>query len=115
METDWFRPRKYKHFDRPVSERFAEKVMEAEFVEKNSFTPLIKYFKETRKYKSIERKTRLKKRPIMYASHRDACILSFYSKLLGVQLEQFYSDNNLTERVIAYRALGQGCSTLLRL
>jgi hypothetical protein len=43
----------------------------------------------------------------MYSSHRDACILSYYSFQLNCLLDDFYRKNNLDDCVIAYRTLGQ--------
>ena len=105
MGTEWFKPRRYKHFDRPVCEAFAEKVMQPDFVERHAFTPLLHYFKKTRRYKKDKGKIEIKERPIMYASHRDACIFSFYSAQLGKILDAFYQKNRLNDNVIAYRAL----------
>ncbi|WP_144062041.1 reverse transcriptase domain-containing protein [Sphingomonas sp. MM-1] len=42
----------------------------------------------------------------MFASHRDACILSKYSAELVALLDRWYRDNSLDETVIAYRSLG---------
>ena len=44
----------------------------------------------------------------MYASHRDACILSYYSKQLSETLDSYYTKNSLSDVVIAYRSLGKG-------
>lgn len=41
----------------------------------------------------------------MYASHQDAAILSYYSFRLGLLLENFYNETELSRNVIAYRAL----------
>lgn len=49
-----------------------------------------------------------KQRPIKYASHKDACIFSYYASLLNVALDRFYEANSISENVIAYRALGRG-------
>ena len=53
------------------------------------------------------RKTVPKERPIMFASHRDACILSKYSSDLVDRLDEWYLSKGLDETVIAYRSLGQ--------
>jgi len=89
----------------PVCEAFAEKVMQPNFVERHSFSPLLHYFKKTRRYKRDEKKTKTKNRPIMYASHRDACIFSFYSTKINKLLDNFYKNNRLNDNIIAYRAL----------
>lgn len=44
----------------------------------------------------------------MYASHRDACILSCYSAKLTALLDHWYSKSNLDDTVVAYRSLGKG-------
>lgn len=107
MGTDWFKPRRYKHFDRPVCEAFARKVTHPKFVERHAFTPLIHYLKQTKKYKKEKGKAETKNRPIMYASHRDACILSYYSFLLNENLNRYYRDKQLDEHIIAYRSPGK--------
>jgi len=43
----------------------------------------------------------------MYASHRDACILSYYARQLTDLLDQRYQSNGLNDAVIAYRSLGK--------
>lgn len=104
---DWFKTRRYKHLDFPVSESFALKANDPAFVAKHSFSPLIYYVKSTKRYKPNKGKTETKERPIMYASHRDACILSCYASKLNEYLEEFYKAKNLSENVIAYRTIGK--------
>lgn len=107
MKPDWFRPRGYKHFDAPVEEAFAAKAHDPLLVKAHSWSPLIHYVKSVKRYKPLEGKTVLKNRSIMYASHRDACILSRYSHELNALLEQCYRKDGLDDSVIAYRALGK--------
>ena len=108
MDFDWFRPRPYKHFDLPVSDNFKCKVVnDLEFVAEHAFSPLIHYDKNTRRYNPETKKTELKKRSIKYASHRDACIYSYYSYQLANYLDDFYRDTGLYDNVIAYRKLGK--------
>lgn len=71
------------------------------------WSPLIHYVKTEKRYKVKERKTVPKERPIMFASHRDACILSKYSADLVGRLDEWYLANGLNDTVIAYRSLGQ--------
>lgn len=104
----WFSPRGYRHFDRQVGTSFAAKAMRAEFVAAHPFSPLIYYSKSEKRYKPALRKTRLKERPIMYASHRDACILSYYAYLLNTLMEREYAKGRIGDNVIAYRSLGKG-------
>lgn len=56
---------------------------------------------------NITGRTEYKDRPIMYASHRDSCILSKYAYDVSVALNKFYQENRLSETVIAYRKLGR--------
>lgn len=104
----WFVSRGYRHFDRQVGATFAEKASAPSFVASHPFSPLIHYFKEERRYKPLQHKTVPKKRPIMFASHRDACILSYYAWVLNQRLEQVYASTDIGSSVIAYRALGKG-------
>lgn len=107
MDYDWHKPRGYKHFDRAVSPKFLAKVSTPAFVSSHSFSPLIHYVKTVRRYKKALRKTVIKPRDIMYASHRDAAILSFYAGELNGALDVYYDANGLGDKAIAYRALGQ--------
>ena len=112
MSLDWFKPRGYRHFDLPVDEKFATRAMDAAFVSKHSFSPLLHYTKSEKRYKK-DSKTGLRTitsqdRPIKYASHRDACILSFYAHQLNQALEARYASTALSDNVTAYRSLGRG-------
>jgi len=103
----WFRSSGYKHLDVPIGEAFAEKTAYPDFVVAHSWLPLIKYIKRTKRYKPKQGKTVFKERQIMYASHRDACILKRYSLRLTELLDRHYSSNGLDSTVIAYRKLGK--------
>ncbi|MCW2388776.1 hypothetical protein M2333_001822 [Sphingobium sp. B11D3B] len=63
--------------------------------------------KEDKRYKPLQGKTVKKARPIMYASHRDACILSAYSHTICRLLDAWYDREGLSSCIIAYRALGR--------
>lgn len=107
MKTpDWYRPRGYLHFDVPVKPEFAA-ALSPTTVAAHVWSPLIHYVKVERRYKVKERKTVPKERPIMFASHRDACILSKYSADLVARLDSWYEENGLDDTVIAYRSLGR--------
>jgi RNA-directed DNA polymerase len=103
----WFRSSGYKHLDVPIGEAFADKTAHADFVLAHSWLPLIKYTKRIKRYKPKNGKTLIKERPIMYASHRDACILKRYARRLTELLDKHYTLNNLDNTVIAYRKLGK--------
>lgn len=107
MSFAWFRPRTYVHFDVPVGRRFATLAQDPAFVAQHSFSPLISFEKASRRFRPASNKVEWKRRPIMYASHRDACILSYYSYLLSKALEDAYAMDGTSENVIAYRALGK--------
>lgn len=107
LKPNWFKERKYKHFDVPVCLAFAARITPS-FVISHPFSPFIYYVKEEKRYKKKENKTIIKQRPIMYASHRDACILSYYANDLGERLNNFYEEQGIGDNVIAYRALKKG-------
>lgn len=86
---------------------FAEKIGAPVFVSRHSFLPLLHYTKRTKRYRPLTHKTEFKDRPIMYASHRDACILSRYSWHISTSLNAFYIGAGLSDCVIAYRPLGK--------
>lgn len=112
MPLDWFKSRGYRHFDLPVSEKFASKVIDPNFVIQHSFVPLLHYTKSEKRYKKCpktgKRTITSKDRPIKYASHRDACILSFYASEMNKFLDAHYDAAGLSDSVLAYRALGRG-------
>lgn len=101
----WYRPRSYQHFDVPVGLPFAEAIS-PELVSRHPWSPLIHYIKSEKRYDSDSRKTIRKTRPIMFASHRDSCILSKYSFEIVKRLDAWYAAAGLNESVVAYRSLG---------
>jgi RNA-directed DNA polymerase len=103
----WFRSGGYKHLDVPIGGEFAEKTAHPDFVAAHSWLPLLKYIKRTKRYKPKSGKTLFKERPIMYASHRDACIFKRYALRLSELLDKHYVTNDLDSTVIAYRKLGK--------
>lgn len=105
-KPDWYRPRGYLHFDVPVQAEYAEGLTPSA-VAAHVWSPLIHFIKTERRYKAKLNKTVPKDRPIMFASHRDSCILSKYSAQLVRRLDKWYADNGLDDTVIAYRALGK--------
>lgn len=107
MLPAWFRKRSYGHFDMPVGQAFTANAMSPAFVAKHSFSPLIHFEKKIRRYKSKLKKVVWKIRPIMFASHRDACILDYYASILSDRLNASYERDGISEHVVAYRALGR--------
>lgn len=107
MGHDWFKARGYRHFDAPVGPSYAVKVDNSKFVAKHSWLPLIHYVKRVKRYKEKDGKTVYKDRNIMFASHRDACILAKYAFDLSRVLDEHYDKAGLGGHVIAYRKLGR--------
>lgn len=104
----WFKARHYKHFDVQVDAKFADgDASNPAFVATHDWLPLIHYVKREKRYKPKDGRTVYKDRDIMYASHRDACILGRYANCLSNSLEEYYSMYGLREHVIAYRKLGK--------
>jgi RNA-directed DNA polymerase len=108
---DWLKPRHYRHFDLPINDAFARKVMRPAMVSRHIFSPLIHCNKYEKRYKKCpktgEREISVKSRPIKYASHRDACILSYYAHQINQAIDLHYNSTGIGDSVIAYRALGQ--------
>ena len=98
MTPDWFRRRGYRHLDTPVGRAFAAKATDATFVARHDWTPLISYEKREKRYKAKCHKTVNKPRKIKDASHRDACILSYYAARLTDLLDARYRDNAFAQR-----------------
>ncbi|BDA76005.1 hypothetical protein CAL7716_101710 (plasmid) [Calothrix sp. PCC 7716] len=104
----WLRTRGYIHFDHKRSLNFAKKyVQNLQNIEKHSFLPFLKYIKKKDSYCAKENKTNSKPRPIMYASHLDSHIYSWYSHQLSQHYEKFIQNNGIAECVLAYRSLGK--------
>ena len=112
MSPVWFKRRGYRHFDLPVDDKFTAHAMDPTFVSRHSFSPLLHFTKSESKYKKDpvtgRRAITTKDRPIKYASHRDACILSYYAHQLNQLLEERYVADDISDSVIAYRSLGRG-------
>jgi hypothetical protein len=47
----------------------------------------------------------IKSRPIMYASHHDACLYSFFNYIINSRYETILKDRRLHETVLAYRSI----------
>ena len=104
----WYGPRGYTHFDFPVSRDYATSQSKSyENIIKHSFWPFLKRVQQTPRYKSDLNKTTKKDRPIMYASHIDSHIYSWYSYLLSEKYEERIKGTDLNSSVLAYRTLGK--------
>jgi len=105
--SKWFKPRRYKHFDAPVGFSFLKTIESEKFIETHDWSPHIHYKKQTKRYNKKKKKTPNKSRDIMYASHRDSCILSKYAHELNCLQEAIYLKEDLSRNVIGYRKLGK--------
>ena len=103
-----FKRRFYRHFDLPITSKdICVKLCTPDYVARHSFLPLLHFEKKKIRYKKEERKTIRKIREINISSHKDSCIYSYYAYNLGCKLEHYYEENNISDNVIAYRALGK--------
>ena len=74
---------------------------------KHQFLPFLKRIKKNKKYKYKNKKTikETKERPIMYASHTDSQVYSFYNYLISIEYEKYININNITNNITAYRKI----------
>ncbi len=102
----------YLHFDPRFwfPDRFKEIkeiVSNPNALAKRSFHPFVKIIIETPRFKYNEDEEsyslEIKKRPIIFASHKDALVLGFYSYCLTKQYEEYIKRNKFDECVLAYR------------
>lgn len=103
--------RPYRHFDGRIKienlesniAKIIPKLEDPELLVKHSFYPFIR---KDKKFRLFQKKgVGQKVRPIMYASHADACIYSFYAYMLKQQYESSIKDTGLDQSVIAYRKM----------
>ena len=109
-EVSWYRNRSFLHFDSPISLENAQAIVTPESVRSHAFLPFIYFEKKISRKQREEAKVnpqdKRKVRLIMYASHWDSHIYSFYAykiqKLYEERVEYYCS-----ESIIAYRRLGK--------
>lgn len=110
-EADWYRRRRYLHFDRPVGfSKAARIVMSTASVSQHSFLPFISYKVKSKKVSSNERGeiiAKVKERPIAFASHVDSHIYAYYCELLSGPYESRLQASPAKEAVLAFRKLGK--------
>lgn len=109
----WYKPRGYAHFDHPLGEADAEKLVgDKERIASHSFHPFIRYSVETQKVQrdpvtGLVTPKDPKSREISYASHADSHIYSFYGWKLATEYEQRLKASDFSDSVLAFRALGK--------
>lgn len=110
---NWYKPRSYPHFDKPISFENAKALVESPTsVSKHAFMPFISFTLEEKRYKKKEQQVTLKVRPISCCAHKDATIFSYYAYLLGIRYEDRLKILNLNENVLAYRKFPRGKSNI---
>ncbi|MBP0465860.1 hypothetical protein J5Y09_18180 [Roseomonas sp. PWR1] len=117
---DWFAPRNYPHFDRPVSDRSVAEGIVASFTkspEQYRFLPLISFKRWARRWRTDEKSGRTreswKKRPLAYCSNRDAHVLAYVGWELSAAYEEALKRAGLDNVVVGYR-LGRSNVTTAR-
>jgi len=109
---DWYKRRRYLHFDLPISESSAAAIAKnPEIVARHAFYPLIRFVITSRKVKWEPGLKRLvtspKERPVSYASHVDSHIYAYYASLIDEKYEAYLKDFQYQEAVLAFRKLGK--------
>ncbi|WP_417546711.1 antiviral reverse transcriptase Drt2 [Marinobacter sp.] len=113
MPENWYKSRGYLHFDRPINQAAARKIVsDPKAVAQHAFYPFIRYVVQTQKVffdKSIGTvvKKPPKKRPISYAAHVDSHIYSYYCERLNQAYEDHLATARWSSAVLAFRALGK--------
>lgn len=107
--------RGYGHFDSKIgikrcrkNKELCREVCDPLCLKRHKFWPFIRQDQKTRRYaKDIGKKLKIKVklRKIMYASHMDAIILSFYASLLKKNYEEAISGTLASKSVIGYRKI----------
>lgn len=106
--------RGYRHIDDPLDlnkrDVFERVVTVLENIKEHQFLPLIKHTRVSirlGKNTSGNLEKSLKSRPIMYASHMDSHVYSYYNFILSEKYEFYIKNIGLDASVIAYRTILQ--------
>jgi len=131
-QKDWFKDRGYPHFSNktPLSDRkdIESYISNPNNISKHSFYPLI--FKEISQsryklsdFSGVERRSHKKIkdgkivsnkkiREILYATHIDAHIYSYYTQSLSIKYEEYLKENlHISSSISAYRQIRTLCDT----
>lgn len=106
-KSGWYRRRSYAHFDRPLREDQAHRLVESpDNVASHAFWPVIinpQRVTSRKKVRNVNgRCYTTKYRPIAYAAHSDSHIYAYYAQMLSDALEEVYLIQG-GEHVLAYR------------
>lgn len=110
------------HFDGKISLKDIEAgshyitntLQDGDLLAKHKYLPFIRNDRREREYKykpysshlpHEERYPTVKNRKLMYASHKDACIYSFYNYSIGRKYEKMLASSGIEDNVTAYRSI----------
>jgi len=104
--------KKYQHLDRSINldlkNDFQEVVDAIKNITNHSFLPFIKRISRKTRFKHRTNKLpvrTLKLRPIMYASHLDSHVYSYFNYCLSLEYEKKLKECELSNVVLAYRSI----------
>lgn len=116
--------RGYAHFDTQININDANHIgllrhnfTDPENLLRWKFMPFVRKDQRNRKYRvkpaeisplkhrNQKLYSHIKSRPIMYASHRDACLYSFLNFIISSRYEAALDDRKLSQTVLAYRSI----------
>ncbi|MDR0957170.1 MAG: reverse transcriptase/maturase family protein [Candidatus Nomurabacteria bacterium] len=108
--------RPYPHFDNKIGikqlqnkkNKLRQEIIDSDKLAQHSFWPLIRRDQLKRQYKKGDDKkkeSKMKNRPIMFASHHDSCIYAFFASLLREKYESRILNTSLNDSVIGYRRI----------
>ncbi|MGM3274822.1 antiviral reverse transcriptase Drt2 [Ralstonia sp. 24A2] len=112
ISSDWYRRRRYIHFDPPIGEKAAHAVVSSPArVAAHAFYPLIRFTIKSKKVK-WDKATKIlvskeKERNVSYAAHLDSHIYAYYALLLGECYEAYLEKSGFSSAVLAFRRLGK--------
>jgi RNA-directed DNA polymerase len=104
--------RKYLHIDDPINldndANFKKVCKSLDKIKSHQFLPFLKKFDKQIRYRRDKTGTphrKVKTRPLVYASHIDSHIYSYYNFILERDYESFLQKTGLFENIIAYRKI----------
>ncbi|SDE88705.1 Reverse transcriptase (RNA-dependent DNA polymerase) [Mucilaginibacter pineti] len=107
-------PKRYAHFDRPFKIDLALSELKSLLqdssgrgIARHSFLPFLKIILKTPRFRYEEELSayalKTKERPISFASHFDALIISYFDLLLKRRYQDFIRSKGFSDSVLAYR------------
>lgn len=116
IEYPWAKTKGYAHIDLPLSDKetrsYCKSILDPNWVAKYAFLPLIRFDNKLHPYRvdkgstsQKKRKRTTKIRTLMYASHVDSLIYSYYAYQLATKYEEWIKNNGLDSNILAYRKI----------